>query len=96
MKTHRLKTWPSEFEAVRSGVKRFEVRSNRDRDFAVGDILALEHWDPGMYEGRGGYVRGQDAFGIDSVFVRVTYILHGGRFSLPEGVCVMSVELEVE
>ena len=41
-------------------------------------------------------MRGQDAFGIDSVFVRVTYILHGGRFSLPEGVCVMSVELEVE
>ena len=45
MTRHELKTWPKYFAAVRSGQKRFEIRRN-DRDFKVGDVLALREYDP--------------------------------------------------
>lgn len=41
---HELKTDPKYFSAVRSGEKRFELRRN-DRDFHVGDYLALNEYD---------------------------------------------------
>lgn len=46
---HSLKTEPKYFEAVLSGKKTFELRKN-DRDFRVGDYLALNEWD-GHYTG---------------------------------------------
>ncbi len=42
---HPLKTWPGPFQAVWDGVKLFEYRVN-DRDFKVGDMLALMEYDP--------------------------------------------------
>ena len=81
-RVHYLKTWPEPFEAMRAGRKTFELRKN-DRGFAVGDMLDLQEWEPGpmRYTGR-------------SILVRVTYILHGGRFGLPEELCVMGVMFE--
>lgn len=58
---HALKTLPEYFEAVRKGDKPFELREN-DRDFKVGDYLALNEWDGEKYTGR-------------SQLVKVTYIL---------------------
>lgn len=58
---HQLKTLPEYFEAVRKGDKTFELREN-DRDFKVGDYLALNEWDGEKYTGR-------------SQLVKVTYIL---------------------
>jgi len=43
---HHLKIWPHHWEDVFSDLKRFEVRLP-DRDFAIGDQLALWHYDPG-------------------------------------------------
>lgn len=47
MKTHELKIWPQFFEAVKSGVKTFELRVN-DREFQTGDMVRLVEWDPEM------------------------------------------------
>lgn len=43
VKTHILKTWPSFFEDVMSGIKTFEVR-RFDRDFNIGDVLELHEY----------------------------------------------------
>lgn len=80
---HELKTWPSEFGAVLDGRKRFEFRRN-DRDFAVGDHLHLDKWDPAG--GAGAYV-----YPHDTLICEVTYILEG-KFGVPEGFCVMGIE----
>lgn len=64
--THDLKCWPSYFDVILSGVKPFEIRSEADRQFAVGDVLLLREWDPAsdMYTGR-------------TCGRRITYILRG-------------------
>ena len=80
MRTHKLKTWPSFFEALREGSKTYEVRRN-DRDFAVGDLLDLREWEPdgvGHWTGRAEYRV-------------VTHILHGGDFGIERGYCVMAI-----
>lgn len=88
MRTHELKTWPEPFQAVVDGRKAFEIRKD-DRAFALGDVLRLQEYDPS----RVGHDRPDYAgFTGRSLEVRVTYILHGGRFGLPENVCAMSIE----
>jgi len=85
---HDLKTWPEYYKLVESGEKRFEVRKN-DRPYAVGDFLNLREWQPtGTVDGVAitGYYTGQ------SIYAKVTYILHGGQFGLPENICIMSIE----
>ena len=42
---HKLKTWPSCFQAVKAKIKPFEIRVN-DRNYQVGDTLILEEFSP--------------------------------------------------
>lgn len=79
MTEHILKTRPAYFDAVADGRKRFEVRSTKDRTFAVGDVLVLREWDPNgdTYSGR-------------SVRVVVTFML-GWPFA-PEGNVILSID----
>lgn len=87
MKIHELKTWPSYFNAVRDGIKRFEIRKN-DRDFAVGDQLHLREFDPGKdvtidawkYTGR-------------ELWCRILYKMDGGRLGLDPHFCILSLEV---
>jgi hypothetical protein len=60
---HRVKAWPSFFEATLSGVKTHDVRSMSDRDYQVEDTLRLMEFDPKrkQYTGR-------------ELCVRITYI----------------------
>lgn len=75
---HALKIDPIYFDEVRNGNKRFELRNN-DRDFHVGDYLALNEWD-GMYTGR-------------SELVKVTYMLNPNDIMTCQGnFVVMSIE----
>lgn len=45
MKVHTLKCHAENFDAIVAGVKRFEVRHEEDRSFAVGDRLCLVRTD---------------------------------------------------
>ena len=83
MKTHKLKVHPSIYRSIVSKVKTWEIRKN-DRDFDVGDHLQLREYDPGPC----GDYTGQ------SVIATVMYIMHGGRFGIPEGYCIMSIRVE--
>ncbi len=79
---HELKTWPEPYEAMLSGAKPFEFRRD-DRGFTVGDMVCCREWAP---EGalRGSYTGRWSRW-------RVTYVLHGGRFGVPDGFVVLGV-----
>lgn len=69
MKTvHKLKTVQPFFDAIRSGKKTFEVRLY-DRDFKVGDFLALQEYDPKTQEYSG-----------EVVYKEITYILNNNKY----------------
>ena len=76
---HSLKTWPQFFSRILSGDKKFELREN-DRDFQAGDILLLQEWSPSNNEYTG-----------NSIYKKVTYVLHGGMFGLSSLSVVMSL-----
>jgi ASC-1-like (ASCH) protein len=77
MKTHVLKTHPEYFQAVKEGIKTFEVRKN-DRDFKVGDVLQLTEYDPET-----------DHFSGKITHLKVTYMLSDTRFGIEPGYVVM-------
>jgi len=90
---HYLKTWPEPFDDVARGLKTWEYRAD-DRGFRVGDALVLEFWDPSPDRLTGKpmgyqYVNGPEVL---SASFEVTYILHGGRFGIPVGYCIMSIK----
>ena len=75
---HELKILPEYFEAVKSGVKTFEIRIN-DRNYQEGDMLILKEWYHGKYTGR-------------ELKKYVNYIYYGdGTYGIQEGVVVMSL-----
>lgn len=74
---HTLKTDSKHFQAVLSGLKKFEYRLN-DRGYELGDQLTLNEIDENkLYTGR-------------SCKVHVSYILKKG-YGLPDGYCIMSI-----
>lgn len=76
---HELKILPKYFEAVKAGIKTFEIRKN-DRDYQNGDYLALREWNGEEYTGR-------------SLLVIVTYIFElFGITDCAEGYVVMSIQ----
>ena len=82
MKTHYLKTWTQYFEEVWNGKKTFELRKN-DRDFAVGDLLVLEEYDPETQE-----------YLPRIIYARVTYILRDVPFGLAQDYCIMAIDVQ--
>lgn len=49
-----MKSWPAFFQAILSGFKRHDIRSKKDRNFAVGQHWRLAEYDPfaGVFTGR--------------------------------------------
>lgn len=86
-RAHDLKTDAYVFEEVVRGRKLFEIRKN-DRGFQCGDLLRLRETrltgaemaagEPLIYTGR-------------EIIVRVIGILHGPKYGLAEGWCIMSI-----
>ena len=79
MKIHELKILPENYDAVRCGDKRFEIRKN-DRDYHSGDILRLKEWDGKEYTG-------------EELDALVRYVLYGtDEYGLAEGYCILSID----
>lgn len=102
MKTHTLKTWPEEFQAIRAGRKRHESRDN-DRDFRVGEFLRLEEFVPhpacqgsGRVWGNGdkedcGCAKPHGTYTGQSLLAQITYATPGGQWGLPASKMVLSI-----
>lgn len=77
---HRLKIWPGMFEAVLSGRKTAEFRTN-ERGFIASDSIVLEEWNPETesYTGR-------------TQEVAVTHVVNGPDFGIPTGYCMLSIQ----
>ena len=83
---HELKCWPEYFQAVKAGLKPFEVRK-ADRIYKVGDTLWLREFEPG-----GRYIDGNPEIGgatregytgDELRGLPITYILANGIFLQP-------------
>lgn len=77
-RVHVLKTWPVYFDAVRDGLKTFEVRRD-DRGFQRGDIVELQRTHP-----RDLHRVEIDYHGnvVHSLQFRIGWILTGGQFGI--------------
>lgn len=77
---YELKCWPEFFGATRTGSKRFELRKEDDKHFAVGDMLVIREWDPKKknYTGR-------------RFEQKITYVLRGFP-GLEPGYAVLSLQ----
>jgi hypothetical protein len=76
---HELKILPQYYQAVREGIKNFELRKN-DRNFNVKDILILkEHEEPVGYTGR-------------KIIKEVSYVFEGGQYGLDKGFCILGLK----
>ncbi len=81
---HERKCWPEYFQAVIERRKRFEFRKTEPgMEFKVGDNLWLNEWDPHAEK-----YTGRDAL------ARITYVLPGPLFNVPEGWAILSIELK--
>lgn len=79
---HELKVWPEFYEAIREGVKTFEIRKD-DRGFRIGDELYLREWCPKKQNYTGARSRRW-----------ITYILKGGQFGLEPGYVALGLSLK--
>jgi hypothetical protein len=54
---HTMKSWPAFFEEMIDGRKTHDIRSKKDRDFKVGQIVRLNEYFPfsGRYSQRRAY-----------------------------------------
>ena len=88
MAEHKLKCWPSYFEAIERGDKNFEVRRD-DRGFQRGDTLILQKFDPEKHK----YEMDGFTFSAKPIELRRTilYVLTGGQFGIQSGHVVMAL-----
>ena len=90
-RVHKLKTWPTYWDAVARGEKLFEVREN-DRFFQAGDTVELIR----LSEDRSGAGYDLD-FGASCIGeprrlrFRIGAILQGGQFGIEPRFCVFSL-----
>ena len=84
-KVHDIKCQRSQFQAIKRGEKRAEVRK-MDRNYTVNDILCQrEVTDPS--EGP------TPSYTGDAILCRITHILPGGQFGIDSAFGVLSIEV---
>ena len=86
---HELKTWPEYFQAIVQGDKTFDLRRD-DRKFMPGDHIKLLEYVPagtGVYQPNSiGHYTGAH------ITLKITYVMHGGRFGLENGYCILGFQ----
>lgn len=83
MKIHELKSWPESFSRITDCSKRHDFRKD-DRGFNAGDWLILREWD-----------RDKQAFTGAVAIATVDHIDRGPDYGIPEGYCVMTVDVDM-
>lgn len=78
---HELKSHPVPFRDVVNGLKTYEIRVD-DRDYRVGDVLALSEWDPEAKKYSGAMIR-----------CGIKHKTSGGEWGLPPELCVLGIEV---
>lgn len=76
---HFLKCETEHYQAWEKGIKTFEVRKN-DRDYKVYDMVYLNESVAGVETGR------------QLPPKEIIYILHGGKYGIEPGYCVMQLK----
>lgn len=76
---HYLQTETEYYQAVESGNKTFELRKN-DRNFKLHDCIYLVE------------VVNRTPTGREMGPFEITYILHGGKYGLKDGYCILQWE----
>lgn len=74
---HLLKTETEYYQAVERDEKKFELRKN-DRNFKIYDYIILEEVVRGVKTGRK----------LQSK--QIKYVVHGGKYGLEEGYCIIN------
>lgn len=87
---HILKCWPEYFDAIKAGIKPFEVRRD-DRGFQRGDILILQRTGNGTLGTRGNVDRDYHGKVRHELRKRITYVLTGGQFGIEPGYVVLGL-----
>lgn len=83
--THKLKTLPNYWDAIKRGDKNFEVRRD-DRGFQRGDTVVLEKYCP-----RDGYAWRDPRGHAMTITRQITYVLTGGQFGIEAGFVVLGL-----
>jgi hypothetical protein len=84
MKIHTLKTHPEPFDAMRKGLKPFEIRNN-DRAYEVGDLLLLRRFDPDKVEG--------NKYDGSALLAAVKYVLPGNQYGLEKDYVALGLDV---
>lgn len=86
MTRHSVKISPAYFDAVKNGLKTFEIRQ-LDRDYKIGDTLTLSEWIPGTVE--------DGSYSGRRVYVAITYILTYKEFpGIKNGYGIFGIHIE--
>lgn len=84
MAEHNLKCDAVPFDAIKLGLKLFEVRQNVDRNFQSGDTCILNRQCASS-------MTGIMRFDGQRLRCRVGWILQGGQYGIEPGYCVFSI-----
>lgn len=91
MRTHELKSWPEYFWPIVDGRKKFDIRSEEDRLFEVGDVLLFREYDPHADDGVHSFPDPRSGYTGASIRVVITYILRNSQIFLPKNYVCMSI-----
>jgi hypothetical protein len=86
IREHILKCWPDYFDAIKAGLKPFEVRRD-DRGFQRGDVLVLQRTDERRHNVEYDY-NGKVKHELRRI---ISYVLTGGQFGIEPGYVVLGL-----